>query len=351
MIAYIGRRLFLMIPTLLGVLTVTFVVMQFVPGGPVEQVMARLQHASPHGEGGGGNGDGGYHGNEGVDPAQIAAIRHAFGFDAPPLTRYVRMLSRYARLDLGQSFFQHRSVWALICSKLPVTIALGSATLALTYLISVPLGIAKALRRGSAFDLATSAALLAGYAIPGFVLGVLLLMLLSGDRFLHLFPLGGLASDGYDQLPFAERVLDRLWHLVLPVTASVASSLAVVVMLTRNAFLDELARQYVLTARAKGASRRRVVWRHVLRNALIPIVTGFPAAFVAAFVGGSVLIETLFSLDGVGRLSYDAIVGRDYPVVLGSLFVFTAVSLLAKLAGDLMYALIDPRIHFGGDAR
>lgn len=348
MIAYIGRRLLLMIPTLLGVLTITFIITQFVPGGPVEQVMSRLQGSALHGETAS---SGGYHGNEGVDPAQLAAIRHEFGFDAPPLTRYLHMLSRYARLDLGQSFFQHRSVWELICSKLPVTATLGGLSLALTYLISVPLGIAKALRRGSTFDFATSVALLAGYAIPGFVLGVLLLMLFSGDLFLHVFPLGGLTSDGYDHLPLAERVLDRLWHLVLPVTASVTSNLAVVSLLTRNAFLDELTRQYVLTARAKGTSRQGVVWRHVLRNALIPLATGFPAAFVAAFVSGSLLIETLFSLDGVGRLSYDAIIGRDYPVVLGSLFVFTVVSLVAKLAGDLAYALIDPRIHFGGNAR
>ncbi|HIH2745958.1 ABC transporter permease subunit [Burkholderia aenigmatica] len=349
MFAYIGRRLLLMIPTLLGVLTVTFVIMQFVPGGPVEQVMARLQGSSVHGEGA--SGPGGYHGDEGVDPAQVAAIRRTFGFDVPPLKRYVHMLTHYARFDLGQSFFQHRSVWALIVSKLPVTVTLGTCTLVLTYLIAVPLGIAKALRRDTTFDFATSAALLAAYAIPGFVLGVLLMMLLSGDLFLHVFPLGGFGAEEHDTLPLAQRVLDRIWHLVLPVTASVASSLAVVSFLTRNAFIDELSRQYVLTARAKGVSRNAVVWRHVLRNALIPIATGFPAAFVSAYVSGSLLIETLFSLDGVGRLSYDAIIGRDYPVVLGSLFVFTTVSLLAKLAGDLAYALIDPRIHFGGNGR
>ncbi|EIP87794.1 Binding-protein-dependent transport systems inner membrane component [Burkholderia humptydooensis MSMB43] len=337
-----------MVPTLLGVLTLTFIIMQFVPGGPVEQVMARLQGTSLHGESTSG-GDG-YHGNEGVDPVQVAAIRHEFGFDVPPLTRYVRMLGRYARFDLGQSFFQHRSVWDLIVSKLAVTVTLGGGALALTYLISVPLGIAKALRRGTPFDLATSLALLAGYAIPGFVLGVLLLILFSGNLFMHVFPLGGLASDGYGQLGFGARIMDRLWHLVLPVTAAVTGNLAVVSLLTRNAFLDELARQYVLTARAKGASRQRVVWRHMLRNALIPLATGFPAAFVAAFVSGSLLIETLFSLDGVGRLSYDAIIGRDYPVVLGSLFVFTVTSLVAKLFGDIAYALIDPRIHFGGNA-
>jgi microcin C transport system permease protein len=348
MIAYIGRRLLLMVPTLFSVLTITFIIMQFVPGGPVEQVMARLQGTSLHGEGGGAGG--GYHGNEGVDPAQVAAIRREFGFDQPPLARYIHMLMHYARFDLGQSFFQHQSVWRLIVSKLPVTITLGSSTLVLTYLIAVPLGIAKALRRGTAFDFVTSAALLAAYAIPGFVLGVLLMMLFSGDLFLHIFPLGGLASEGADQLPFARRLLDQMWHLVLPVTASVTTNLAVVSLLTRNAFLDELSRQYVLTARAKGASRQGVVWRHVLRNALIPLATGLPAAFVTAFVSGSLLIETLFSLDGVGRLSYDAIIGRDYPVVLGSLFVFTVVSLVAKLAGDVAYALIDPRIHFGSNA-
>jgi microcin C transport system permease protein len=290
MASYILRRLLLLIPTLLGILSITFLIMQFVPGGPVEQVLAQLQRASPRGEAGGSADS--YHGAEGIDPAQIAAIRHEFGFDVPPWKRYFRMLGHYAQFDLGQSFFQHKSVWKLICEKLPVTATIGGLTLAITYLISLPLGIAKALRKGSPFDLATTAALLVGYAIPGFVLGVLLLVVFG-----HLFPAGGLASDGIEDASPIEQLLDLVWHLVLPVSASVVSNFAVVTLLTKNTFLDELSKQYVLTARAKGVPRKDIVWKHVLRNALIPLVTGLPSAFVGALVGGSLLIETLFSLD------------------------------------------------------
>ncbi|MBU6492195.1 MAG: microcin C ABC transporter permease YejB [Burkholderiales bacterium] len=347
---YILKRVLMMIPTLLGVLTLTFVVIQFVPGGPVEQLMLQLK-----GRGGGGVGGQGmeasgagseYRGRRGVDPQQIAQIKALYGFDKPPLQRYWLMLKRFARFDLGQSYYQHQSVWSLIKSKLPVSISLGLWTFFLTYLISVPLGIAKAVRAGSRFDFATSMLVLTGYAIPGFVLGVLLLVLFGGGTFWQLFPLRGLTSDDWDQLSLAGKVLDYLWHMVLPVTASVVGSFAVTTMLTKNAFLDEIRKQYVLTARAKGLPERRVLWKHVFRNAMIPLVTGFPSAFIGAFFTSSLLIETLFSLDGLGLLSYDSVLRRDYPVVLGTLYLFTLIGLVTKLISDLCYVLVDPRIQF-----
>ncbi len=350
MFIYLVRRLLLMMPTLLGVLTLTFVMTQFVPGGPVDRIMMQLRQSSPHGEGASGGGAD-YLGNQGVAPGEVAALKREFGFDKPPLTRYWEMLRRYARLDLGQSYFQHQSVWQVIRSKLPVTLLLGTTTMLLTYLIAIPLGISKALRDGSAFDAVSSVALLAGYAVPGFVLGVVLLMLFSSDTFLQIFPLGGLVSDNFGELGIGAKVIDVIWHLMLPLTASVAGNFAIVAMLTKNSFLDELGRQYVLTARGKGASRRDVVWKHVLRNALLPIISGFPIAFISTFVVGNVLIETLFSLDGVGRLSYDAVVHRDYPVVLGTLYIFTLASMLAKLLADLAYVLCDPRIRYDGSGR
>ncbi|KVL62290.1 microcin C ABC transporter permease YejB [Burkholderia ubonensis] len=347
MLAYILRRLLLMVPTLIGVVTITFVVTQFVPGGPVEQVLTQLRHGNAHGgEMGGGGGGGGYHGSQGIDPQQIEQIRRQFGFDKPPLVRYGMMLKAYARFDLGQSYFVHARVWDVIRSKLPVSITLGLWTVFLTYLISVPLGIAKAVRNGSRFDTATSVLVLAGYAIPGFVLGVLLLMLFGGGTFWQLFPMRGLTSDDFDKLTLAGQALDYLWHIVLPVTAAVIGNFAIVTILTKNTFLDEIGRQYVLTARAKGAPERDVLWKHVLRNAAIPLVTGLPAAFIGAFLNGNLLIETLFSLDGMGQLSYDSVIRRDYPVVLGSLFLFTLIGLLTKLIADVCYVLVDPRIQF-----
>jgi microcin C transport system permease protein len=345
MLAYILRRLLLMVPTLIGVLTLTFVVTQFVPGGPVEQVMTQLRH----GAGGGGEagaGGGGYHGSQGIDPQQLEQIRKQFGFDKPPLTRYFLMLKHYATFDLGQSYFQHESVWGVIKSKLPVSISLGLWTVLLTYAISVPLGIAKAVRNGSRFDTATSVLVLVGYAIPGFVLGVLLLMLFGGGTIWQVFPMRGLTSDNFDNLTLFGRVLDYLWHMALPVTAAVVGNFAIVTILTKNAFLEEIGRQYVLTARAKGAPERDVLWKHVMRNAAIPLLTGLPAAFVGAFLNGNLLIETLFSLDGMGQLSYDSVIRRDYPVVLGSLFLFTLIGLVTKLIADVSYVLVDPRIQF-----
>ncbi len=339
MLAYLLKRILLMIPTLIGVITLTFVVIQFVPGGPVEQMMLEMK-----GRGGGAE----YRGRRGVDPDKIKEIQALYGFDKPPIERYFLMLKRFAKFDLGQSYFQHRSVWELVKSKMPVSISLGLWTFFLTYLISVPLGISKAIRAGSRFDVISSMIVLVGYAIPGFVLGVLLLVLFGGGTFVQWFPLRGLTSDDWDQLSLMGKVMDYLWHLVLPITASVVGSFAVVTMLTKNAFLEEIRKQYVLTARAKGLSEHRVLWKHVFRNALIPLVTGFPAAFIGAFFTGSLLIETLFSLDGLGLLSYEAVLRRDYPVVLGTLYLFTLIGLVTRLISDICYVMVDPRIHFEG---
>jgi microcin C transport system permease protein len=256
------------------------------------------------------------------------------------------MVIGFARFDLGTSFFYNRSVWELIVEKLPVSASLGLWSFLLTYLVSIPLGISKAVRHGSSFDLYTSLAILIGYAIPGFVLGVIMLVFFGGGSFFQIFPLRGLTSDDFEQLSLIGKVLDYFWHLALPLTCLVIGSFAVITMLTKNTMLEEIRRQYVLTARAKGLDEQVVLWRHVLRNALIPIVTGFPAAFVAAFFTGSLLIETLFSLDGLGLLSYEAVMKRDYPVVMGTLFFFSLLGLVAKLINDLLYVVVDPRVQF-----
>jgi microcin C transport system permease protein len=336
--SYILKRVLLMIPTLLGVLTITFVVIQFVPGGPIEQAAYELRKGQAEGRA-----PFGLRSHTGVDAQQIAQLKALYGFDKPPLERYWLMLSRFARFDLGQSYFHHQSVWSLVVSKLPVSISIGLWTFFLTYLISVPLGIAKAVRNGSPFDIASSLVVLIGYAIPGFVLGVLLF---GGGTFLQLFPLRGLYSDNFAQLSLGGKIVDYLWHITLPITASVVGSFAVVTMLTKNAFLDEIHKQYVLTARAKGLSERRVLWKHVFRNAMLPLIVGFPGAFIGAFFTGSLLIETLFSLDGLGLLSYESVVRRDYPVVLGTLYLFTLIGLATKLVSDLCYVWVDPRIQF-----
>ena len=343
MLAYIFKRLLLMIPTLFGVLLMTFVVIQFVPGGPVEQMVAQLQGRDTGGEGAAAAGSG-YRGRQGVDAARIAEIKTLYGFDKPPVERFGMMLKQFAQFDLGKSFFYPKDVWRLIQEKLPVSISLGLWTFFLSYLVSVPLGIAKAVRAGSRFDTLTSLLVLVGYAIPGFVLGVALLVIFGGQ--LQWFPLRGLTSSNWAQLSWGARVVDYLWHIALPVTASVLGSFAVITMLTKNAFLEEIRKQYVLTARAKGLSENRVLYRHVMRNALIPLVTGFPAAFIGAFFTGSLLIETLFSLDGLGLLSYEAVIRRDYPVVLGTLYLFTLIGLVTKLVSDLCYLWVDPRVKF-----
>ncbi len=343
MLSYILKRLLLMVPTLLGVLLMTFAVIQFVPGGPVEQMVSQLQGRDSGGEGAASSGAG-YRGRQGVDAARIEEIKQLYGFDKPAPQRFWQMVQQFARFDLGKSFFYPKDVWDLVREKLPVSISLGLWTFFLSYLISVPLGIAKAVRAGSHFDMLTSLLVLTGYAIPGFVLGVALLVVFGGQ--LQWFPLRGLTSANWDQLGWGARIVDYLWHIVLPVTSSVLGAFAVTTMLTKNAFLEEIRKQYVLTARAKGLSQRRVLWRHVFRNALIPLVTGFPAAFIGAFFTGSLLIETLFSLDGLGLLSYESVIRRDYPVVLGTLYLFTLIGLFTKLISDLCYVWVDPRVKF-----
>ena len=338
--AYILKRLFLMIPTLFGVLLLTFVVIQFVPGGPVEQYLAEARAGAAAGEGAGM----GYRGGQGVDPKRLEEIKALYGFDKPAHQRFIDMLGRFARFDLGTSFMHNKSVSDLILEKLPVSISLGLWTFLISYGVAVPLGVAKAVRAGSRFDLISTLIVLVGYAIPGFVLGVALLVIFGGQ--LQWFPLRGLTSANWEELSWGARFVDYLWHITLPVTAMVLGSFAVTTMLTKNAFLEEIRKQYVMTARAKGLSERQVLWKHVFRNALIPIVTGFPAAFIGAFFTGALLIETLFSLDGLGLLSYESIIRRDYPVVMGTLFLFTLIGLLTKLVSDLCYVWVDPRVKF-----
>jgi microcin C transport system permease protein len=341
MLTYILKRCLLMLPTLFGVLLVTFVIIQFVPGGPVEQYMAEAKA----GAGGGAEGAGmSYRGAQGVDPKRIEQIKALYGFDKPAHERFIQMVGQFARFDLGKSFFQNKAVSELILEKLPVSVSLGLWTFFISYLIAVPLGVAKAVRAGSRFDLITTLLILLGYAIPGFVLGVALLVICGGQ--LQWFPLRGLTSSNWDELSWGARVVDYLWHIAMPVTAMVLGSFAVTAMLTKNAFLEEIRKQYVVTARAKGLDERQVLWKHVFRNALIPIITGFPAAFIGAFFTGSLLIETLFSLDGLGLLSYESVIRRDYPVVLGTLFLFTLIGLVTKLISDLSYVWVDPRVRF-----
>ena len=337
MFSYVSRRLLLMIPTLLGVLLLNFAVIQFVPGGPVEQIVAQLKQATDENSRNIGS-------SKTLDEEQLNELKKLYGFDKPPAERFVIMLEQYATFDLGTSFFQNKDVWKLIKEKLPVSISLGLWTFFISYLISIPLGIAKAVRAGSAFDFFTTLIVLFGYAIPGFVLGVALLVVFGGQ--LQWFPLRGLTSPNWDTLSAGAKVVDYLWHIVLPITAMVLGSFAVTTMLTKNAFLEEIRKQYVTTARAKGLSERQVLYKHVFRNALIPIVTGFPAAFIGAFFTGALLIETLFSLDGLGLLSYESVIRRDYPVVLGTLYLFTLIGLVTKLISDLCYVWVDPRVKF-----
>lgn len=338
--SYILKRLLLMIPTLFGVLLLTFVVIQFVPGGPVEQYLAEARA----GAGTGAEGGSIYRGAQGVDPKRLEQIKALYGFDKPAHERFLQMLGQFSRFDLGTSFFQNKAVSQLIIEKLPVSISLGLWTFFISYLVAVPLGVAKAVRAGSRFDLVTTLLVLVGYAIPGFVLGVALLVIFGGQ--LQWFPLRGLTSSNWEELSWGARVVDYLWHITLPVTAMVLGSFAVTAMLTKNSFLEEIRKQYVMTARAKGLSERQVLWKHVFRNALIPIVTGFPSAFIGAFYAGALLIEIQFSLDGLGLLGYESVIRRDYPVVMGTLFLFTLIGLVTKLVSDLCYVWVDPRVKF-----
>ncbi|MDX9841461.1 MAG: microcin C ABC transporter permease YejB [Desulfobulbus sp.] len=343
MVGYILKRLLLMIPTLFGVMLITFAITQFVPGGPVERLVAQL---SGYGAGGDTTSGGLYQGNKGLDQERVEQLKKLYGFDKPPLTRFLAMMRQYLVFDFGHSYYHHMSVAQLVVSKLPVSMSLGLWTFLIVYSVCIPLGIAKAVRDGSAFDVATSTVILVGYAIPGFVLGIVLIVLFGGGSFWSVFPLRGLVSDNWHQLGWAGKVLDYLWHMVLPVTASTVGSLAVMTLLTKNSFLEEIRKQYVVTARAKGLEEGQVLYRHVFRNAIIPIITGFPGSFITAFFTGSLLIETIFSLDGMGLLAYESVMNRDYPVVLGTLYFFTIIGLVSRLLSDLSYVLVDPRISF-----
>jgi len=349
MLGYSLRRLLLIVPTLLAILLVNFVIVQAAPGGPVEQAIARLQGIGVGAAVGGGHVEtigGESRATRGLDPKLVADIERQYGFDKPAGERLWLMLKSYAQLDFGQSFFRGASVTELIWQKLPVTLSLGLWATLITYLVSIPLGIRKAVHNGSAFDVWSSVAIIIGYAMPGFLFALLLIIVFAGGSALDWFPVRGLVSDNFAELSPWGKVADYFWHLVLPVTALVIGGFATLTILTKNSFLNEISRLYVVTARAKGLSERQVLYGHVFRNAMLLVVAGLPQALVTVFFGGSLLIEVIFSLDGLGRLSYEAAVSRDYPVVFGSLFIFTLFGLLIKLLGDLCYTLVDPRIDF-----
>ncbi len=366
MSAYILRRLLFIVPTLLGIMIVNFVVVQSAPGGPVERVLAQLSgediqatariSGSAQGETSSGtatrqastdsSGASKYRGARGLDPDLVREIERMYGFDKPAWQRFVQMMGNYLVFDFGDSFYQDRSVVDLVIDKMPVSVSLGLWTTLLVYAISIPLGISKAVRDGSRFDVWSSAAVIIGYAIPGFLFAILLVVLFAGGSFLDWFPLRGLVSDNWQQLDWPQRVLDYFWHITLPVVAMVIGGFAGLTMLTKNSFMEEINKQYVLTARAKGASERRVLYGHVFRNAMLIVVAGFPSAFISILFSSSLLIEVIFSLDGLGLLGFEAAINRDYPVMFGTLFFFTLLGLLLNLLGDLMYMVIDPRIDF-----
>jgi len=348
MFAYIVRRLLLIIPTLVIILLVNFVIVQAAPGGPVEQAIAHLQGIGGGGIGGSaGEGLGsGSRASRGLDPKLIKDIEKQYGFDKPAPERLWLMLKSYARLDFGNSFFRGATVTDLILEKMPVTISLGLWATLITYLVSIPLGIRKAVRHGSSFDVWSSTAIVIGYAMPAFLFAMFLIVVFAGGTSLNWFPVRGLVSENFEELSTVGKIADYFWHLVLPVTSLVIGGFATLTILTKNSFLNEITRQYVVTARAKGLSERRVLYGHVFRNAMLLVISGIPQAFIAVFFAGSLLIEVIFSLDGLGRMSYEAAVSRDYPVVFGSLFIFTLFGLLIKLIGDLCYTLVDPRIDF-----
>lgn len=346
MSAYILKRILLMIPTLFGVMLITFVVTQFVPGGPVERMMAQIEGHGAGGEAASGRAGALYQGDKGLDRERLEQLKKLYGFDRPPMERFVSMMKNYLVFDFGESYYHHMSVVDLVVSKLPVSMSLGLWSFFIVYLTCIPLGIAKAVQDGSRFDVVTSTVILVGYAIPGFVLGIALIVLFGGGSFWNIFPLRGLVSDNWQELSLVAKILDYLWHMVLPVTASTVGSLAIMTLLTKNSFLEEIRKQYVITALAKGLPEKRVLYKHVFRNAIIPIITGFPGTFITAFFTGSLLIETIFSLDGMGLLAYESVLNRDYPVVLGTLYFFTIIGLVSRLLSDLCYVVVDPRISF-----
>ena len=364
MTGYIARRILLMFPTLLGILFVSFIVVQFAPGGPVERVLAQLSGADTGGTSrvSGGGGDFGprgqvgasadaassskYRGAQGLDPDFIKKLEAQFGFDKPAPERFALMVWNFSRFDFGKSYFRDVSVIQLIKEKLPVSMSLGIWMMLLTYLISIPLGIRKAVKDGSKFDTWTSAAIIIGFAIPGFLFAILLIILLAGGSFLNIFPLRGLTSDGWAQFPWYWKIIDYFWHITLPLVSMALGAFATMTLLTKNSFLDEIRKQYVMTARAKGCSERQVLYNHIFRNAMLIVIAGFPSAFIHAFFSGSLLIETIFSLDGLGLLGFESVLNRDYPVVFGTLFIFSLVGLVINLISDLTYTWIDPRIDF-----
>lgn len=358
MLNYIARRLALMVPTLFGILLISFVIVQFAPGGPVERVISQLNNPNAGATervGGGSGGDAGaqatdgasaYRGAQGLDPAFIKELEKQFGFDKPAHERFFKMLKDYATFDFGRSYFRGAPVLELIKEKLPVSITLGLWMTLLSYAISIPLGIRKAVKDGSRFDTWTSAVVIVGYAIPGFLFAILLIVLFAGGSFWQIFPLRGLTSENWSQLGPMGKIADYFWHIALPVTAMALGAFATSTLLTKNSFLDEIRKQYVLTARMKGLTERSVLYGHVFRNAMLIVIAGFPGAFVHALFAGSLLIETIFSLDGLGLLSFEAIVNRDYPVVFANLFIFSLIGLVVHLITDLTYAWVDPRIDF-----
>ncbi len=365
MTAYIVRRILFMIPTIVGIMLVSFVVVQFAPGGPVERVIAKLSGTDTgatsriSGSAGGDFGARGampgggqsdiaskYRGAQGLDPAFVKSLEKQFGFDKPAYERFGLMMWNYSHFSFGKSYFRDVSVLQLIKEKLPVSISLGIWMTLLSYLISIPLGIHKAVRDGSPFDVWTSGVIIVGYAIPGFLFAILLIILFAGGSFFQIFPLRGLVSDGWSQFPLWHKILDYFWHLALPIISMGLAAFATMTLLTKNSFLEELRKQYVLTARAKGCSERQVLYGHIFRNAMLLVIAGFPAAFVSAFFAGSLLIETIFSLDGLGLLSFESVLNRDYPVVFANLYIFALVGLVVNLISDLTYTWIDPRIDF-----
>lgn len=363
MLAYIVRRLALVIPTLFGILLINFAVIQFAPGGPVDQMIAKIQgnqvSATSRISGGGssekmssskkvGINNSKYRGAQGMDPEFIKQLEKQFGFDKPAWKRFLIMAGNYLRFDFGNSFYRDRNVLELIKEKLPVSISIGVWSTLLVYLISIPLGIAKAVRDGSKFDVWTSGVVIIGNAIPGFLFAILLIILFAGGRYFDWFPLRGIVSDNWGELAWPARIMDYGWHMVLPVAALTIGGFATLTMLTKNSFLDQIHQQYVMTAYAKGLTEHAVLYKHVFRNAMLIVIAGFPAAFISMLFRGSVLIEVIFSLDGLGLLGFEAAMNRDYPVMFGSLYIFTLLGLVMNLVNDIMYMVVDPRIDFEG---
>ena len=351
--AYIIKRLLLILPTLFGIMVVNFAIIQFAPGGPVEQAIAQAtglggmsSTASVSSAGTMGPSQHTYTGDSGLDPALVADLEKQFGFDKPAHVRFFNMMVNYLTLDFGHSYFQDRPVVELVLERLPVTMSLGLWTLLAIYMISIPLGIQKAVRDGQRFDIWTSVIVFTAYAIPGFLFAILLVVIFAGGSYLDWFPLRGFVSENFDELSTADKIRDYFWHLALPLTALTIGGFATLTMLTKNSFLEEVNKQYVLTARAKGLSEARVLYGHVFRNAMLIVIAGFPSAFIALLFTGQLLIEVIFSLDGLGLLGYEAVIKRDYPILFGTLFVFTLLGLVLQLISDLIYTLVDPRIDF-----